>query len=209
MLQIIYGSAATHKKDAAKLTGLLRAARENNEKVGITGFLLYDAGSFLQVIEGPDKAVTALYTRILADLRHERIRLLSMKPVTEREFGDWAMAFSRTPGDQAASCEGFLDYALSREEFHLDGSEVSQILALFQEGLLRQASESPAAADNFSVTVTPNHNAAPRQSKFLLDFGRAMALTVPDVPISVERAGSETIHFNLRRDMEMGEVELF
>jgi hypothetical protein len=39
-----------------------------------------------------------------------------------------------------------LDFALSGGAFHLDGSEVSQVLALFQADLLRQADESPVRA---------------------------------------------------------------
>ncbi len=56
-----------------------------------------------------------------------------------------------------------------------------------QEGRLRQADDSHTGSGGFTVTVTPHHGAQPRQSKFLLDFGRALALTGPDVPIDVER----------------------
>jgi hypothetical protein len=77
-----------------------------------------------------------------------------------------------------------------------------------QEGRLRQADDSHTGSGGFTVTVTPHHGAQPRQSKFLLDFGRALALTGPDVPIDVEREHSETIHVNLQRDMEMGDVTL-
>jgi hypothetical protein len=173
MLQIIYASAATQNLDTKTLAGLLQSARRRNAMDRITGYLLHDAGSFLQVIEGPDEAAAGLYARIVADPRHNRIRVLSTKPVSEREFGEWAMAFSLTQEDRPPCGEGFLDHALTQKAFHLGGSEVCRILMLFQQGLLRQADNCRGTAGDVTVTVTPRHGAPPQQRKYLLDFGQA------------------------------------
>ncbi|CDK98692.1 protein of unknown function [Magnetospirillum gryphiswaldense MSR-1 v2] len=209
MIQIIYASAEAKRMTNSELTELLEKAREKNEQLNITGFLLYDDSSFLQVLEGPDAAVEAVMGAIMRDDRHTNIRLLSQKQIAEREFGEWAMAFAVPEGD-APSCDGFLDYAATSEEFSLEGSEVSQILSLFQQGLLRQSDHSEEKASHFTVTVGSPQSAyvQGQKAKFLMDFGRALALTVPDVQIGVN-VGRDPIHFNLRRDMEKGEIELF
>lgn len=164
----------------------------------------------MQVLEGPDDSVDEVLRAILADTRHNNPRILSHKMIHEREFGDWAMAYAAQDGDRPAG-NGFLDYSSSREEFSIEGSELSQILAMFQEGLLRQADHHDDGANShLTVTVTPHHSTPSRQqTKFLLDFGRALALTVPDTQVAVSVGDGTLINFNLRRDMKEGELELF
>jgi Sensors of blue-light using FAD len=52
MLQLLYVSVAAQAFDDAQLRALLAVARANNERQGITGALLQQAGAFLQVLEG-------------------------------------------------------------------------------------------------------------------------------------------------------------
>jgi hypothetical protein len=209
MLQIIYASAASKQLTTSELVEIIDNGLSKNEKLGITGIVMYDAGSFLQVLEGPDDAVERLYTTIARDPRHTNVRLLSQKYITEREFGDWSMTFA-VPDGTAIAHDGFLDYASTGEEFSLEGSEVSQILSMFRDGLLRQADLSDDANCQFTVTVGSRAATVKgRQARFLMDFGRALALTVPDVQIGVRAGEGDPIHFNLRREMEKGEIEMF
>ena len=57
MLQLIYASAATVRFSVADLKHLLAIARANNESLGVSGMLVFQEGSFLQIIEGEDDAV--------------------------------------------------------------------------------------------------------------------------------------------------------
>lgn len=195
---------------ASDLPRILEKARVKNEHLNITGFLLYDKGSFLQVLEGPEDSVQSVMTSILADDRHGNIKFISNKIVSEREFGDWSMAYAVRDGEQP-ECDGFLDYAASREEFSIEGNEVTQILAMFQDGLLRQADHRDDGANNhFTVTIASQQSMPTvRHAKFLIDFGRALSLTVPDTQIGVSFGDGSTINFNLNRDMREGELELF
>ena len=52
LTQLIYVSKATRALDKEELTTLLGKIRPNNSRLGITGILLHDSGSFLQVLEG-------------------------------------------------------------------------------------------------------------------------------------------------------------
>lgn len=208
MLQIVYASASVAPVSQQTLYDILSHARTKNERSNVTGFLLYDDGSFLQVLEGPDAAVEAIYASICADPRHHRIRLLLRKTVTEREFGDWTMAFARK--DEVPPLDGYLDYDANQVEFSESGGEVDQILTLFKSGLLRQAKESEKSNDGrFTVSLAPHPDSKRRGGTFLMDFGRALALSMPDVEIAVSDLAGEKVHYNLRRDMKGGEAELF
>ncbi|MHB1206888.1 MAG: BLUF domain-containing protein, partial [Rhodospirillaceae bacterium] len=76
MLQLIYASAAVKPFTPEALKVLLAKARAKNSAAGITGMLLYHAGSFLQALEGPNDAVASLFKVIEKDPRHTTVRLL-------------------------------------------------------------------------------------------------------------------------------------
>ena len=79
---------------------ILAASRGNNARDGVTGGLLFSAGCFAQVLEGPSETVEATFERIQCDDRHSDVTVLEAGPVTARMFPDWSMAF--TGGDAAA-----------------------------------------------------------------------------------------------------------
>lgn len=93
MHELIYISAARRLFDSGQLAGLLEQARRNNAKLGVTGILLYEGGSFIQVLEGDQDAVEALYQRVSADDRHYRVQRLRERPIKTRSFADWTMGF--------------------------------------------------------------------------------------------------------------------
>jgi len=68
---------------------LISAAR--NRQDAITGFLLADGESFVQVLEGTDALVTACYERILRDARHTDVRLRFLAGIEARRFPRWSM----------------------------------------------------------------------------------------------------------------------
>ncbi|SER46102.1 Sensors of blue-light using FAD [Faunimonas pinastri] len=73
--------------------GILAASRRNNARAGITGALMFNAGCFGQVLEGPADAVEATFERIQQDPRHDEVSLLDLSLQAERFFGNWSMAF--------------------------------------------------------------------------------------------------------------------
>jgi hypothetical protein len=93
LFHVIYLSSARTKFTAADLNQLLAHSRQANEKVGITGILLYRDGNFLQVIEGEREAVMRLYQKIGKDPRHTGILSLFQEEIPEREFPEWSMGF--------------------------------------------------------------------------------------------------------------------
>ena len=77
--------------DEAVLGTILLDARRCNMRDGITGTLIVRQDLFLQLLEGPAKAVDAAYKRISRDDRHINVRQLTRRDVSERLFPDWAM----------------------------------------------------------------------------------------------------------------------
>lgn len=95
LYQLIYQSQSLVPFETPELTALLMQSRANNLRHAITGLLLYTPdGRFLQVLEGPHKAVRHLYhRRIAVDPRHFSCRVLSEGPCQHRAFADWRMGF--------------------------------------------------------------------------------------------------------------------
>ena len=93
MLQLAYISSSRSPVDQALLDEILAVSRRNNERCGVTGLLVSGGKRFLQVLEGPDQAVLTAFARIQNDHRHFALVVLATRPVTERAFGGWSMAY--------------------------------------------------------------------------------------------------------------------
>lgn len=105
-----YVSSARDLMEDAELADLLRVSRRNNIEAGITGMLLYQEGNFLQVLEGPEKAITATSARIERDGRHTGMLTLLREPISERQFPNWSMAFQNLTSLSDEDKAGFSDF---------------------------------------------------------------------------------------------------
>ena len=92
--RLIYQSKASQDFGTLHLFNLLTEARQRNQRLGITGHLLYLDGQFTQCIEGSSASIDALWESLLRDVRHHDIELLARFSITERRFPEWTMAFS-------------------------------------------------------------------------------------------------------------------
>ena len=93
LYEIIYTSLATRDLPPEELAQLLDKARAHNASQGITGMMIYHRREFMQLLEGEQAAVQALYERIAGDPRHQQVRKIWDGPIRERGFSDWGMAF--------------------------------------------------------------------------------------------------------------------
>jgi hypothetical protein len=90
LVRLLYCSRATDDSCDA-VEAILRAAREHNPALGITGILCYGDGVFLQCIEGGRMQVSELFASIQKDPRHQQVALLHYEEILERRFGGWSM----------------------------------------------------------------------------------------------------------------------
>jgi len=102
--------AGSDEQVAAEINQILAVSRTNNEKVGVTGALMFNSGYFAQVLEGSQGAIEATFERIQRDERHGEVTLLEFAPVEGRGFSNWSMAFV---GSSAAENARFGDLAAS------------------------------------------------------------------------------------------------
>lgn len=93
LYEIIYTSRASRDLLPAELAQLLDKARAHNASQGITGMMVYHRRGFMQLLEGEQETVQALYDRIAGDPRHQQLRKIWDGPIRERGFSDWGMAF--------------------------------------------------------------------------------------------------------------------
>jgi len=137
LVSAVYVSSAVRPMPEEEILELLRVARKRNESLGITGMLLYRGGNFLQVLEGPAGAVDQLIDKIKKDPRHRGVILMSRKPIEDRQFGDWRMAF-RNMSKNCAVEEGyspFLEPDSVDEELGEESQLVYRLLRRFKEDM--------------------------------------------------------------------------
>jgi hypothetical protein len=107
MRQLLYVSKTSPGLNAGELDGILTGSRRSNALLGITGLLLYIDGGFLQLLEGEERAVRELYSRIAADRRHWDVRLMLDREMRMRAFPEWDMGFERPAMDDAETAGMF------------------------------------------------------------------------------------------------------
>lgn len=92
LLQLVYASRP-FGFDSNTLINILFDARRCNTRDNVTGALICRDDLFLQLLEGPEAAVEATYSRIRADERHIEVRQLVRRMIADdgRMFGAWAM----------------------------------------------------------------------------------------------------------------------
>jgi len=95
--RLVYHSANRLESDQdqkhAQIEQILEKSRRNNAQVGVTGALMFNAGHFIQVLEGPPAAVEATFERIQQDDRHGDVALIQFEPIAQRGFSNWSMAY--------------------------------------------------------------------------------------------------------------------
>ena len=99
----------TDAEVTAELQGILASSRKNNPRLNVTGALLYNAGNFAQVLEGSLDAIQRIFEIIQRDPRHSEVTVVESGPAAERDFPEWAMAFSgsNNPGNLPAATAAF------------------------------------------------------------------------------------------------------
>jgi hypothetical protein len=95
LIRVMYISRARRRMTNGELADLLAGARLRNQEHGITGLLIFDAGYFAQVLEGPTASIESLLANITDDPRHDEYMLVSSGPVEERYFDGWSMDWAQ------------------------------------------------------------------------------------------------------------------
>ena len=100
--QLTYLSRNGLTADTASLSDqlgeILAVSRRNNQRDGITGYLVSDGTWFMQILEGDHEKVMAALVRIRFDPRHSDVAVISTREIRTRSFPHWSMGGSvKTP----------------------------------------------------------------------------------------------------------------
>ena len=111
MKNIVYVSTSIRLLSDEELIDILTVARQKNAEHNITGVLLYSEGTFLQVIEGDNENVDAIFANIKNDKRHKNIITLIDEAIPHKNFSEWAMGFTSVKPDKSEELLGYLNAA--------------------------------------------------------------------------------------------------
>ena len=92
MYCLVYMSRPTREMGDDEVRDLLRRAKINNGRDGITGILVHDRRRYLQYLEGDEARVEATFARISIDPRHQAIIRLHSWTISRRQFPEWSLA---------------------------------------------------------------------------------------------------------------------
>ena len=116
MLSVVYASTAAAPFSESALAALLEQCQAKNERLGLTGLLLYKDGQFMQALEGAEDTVRDTYAVIAADPRHTGVRTLLEEQVPTRQFPDWTMGFRLLTDDAVRQIPGYSTFFDSRRD---------------------------------------------------------------------------------------------
>ncbi len=138
MITLIYASSATRPMTDDELVDLLSKARQKNHSLDVTGMLLYKNGNFLQVLEGSETTVDSLFQTIKVDPRHSGVSLILKRPLTQRQFAEWEMGFTKLDSTDKPNIVGYSDFLnapLNSEQFTANPSLAYEFMLAFKEGM--------------------------------------------------------------------------
>ena len=138
LVSAVYVSSSVRKLDDSEILDILRVSQRNNQRRGITGMLLYKDGNFLQVLEGPNSEITELMETVERDNRHRGFIVLTKKPIKDRQFPSWSMAFKdlgALSAEDQASFSPFLADSFLDEDFRSKPDRSYKLLLHFKENI--------------------------------------------------------------------------
>lgn len=124
----------------AELGRLFTQARYKNKARGVSGALLVHGDWFVQVLEGEQATVQALFDTIAGDPRHESVTLLESQAVPQRRFARWAMARVSADGEPDIPLIAHQD-GISRAAGHRTTPEQEELLTVMRDAV-REAARS-------------------------------------------------------------------
>jgi hypothetical protein len=113
----------------AELALISAASERNNGLVDVSGLLLFNAGHFLQLLEGDDLTLMRLYDRIATDVRHDSVQRLIFQETDQRMFSRWAMGVMNLDGAARLDQQRFSAIAAACRE----ASPTEQLARLYGE----------------------------------------------------------------------------
>ncbi|WP_351125024.1 BLUF domain-containing protein, partial [Shewanella sp. T24-MNA-CIBAN-0130] len=138
LYHLIYASQETHKMGEDEILELLSKSKLANDKLSITGMLLYDERSFFQVLEGDKEIIENLFAHIAKDKMHEKVTKIIFEAIPERNFSKWSMGYSIVSSRDLNAIDGLNDFFSGENCLgDVDEGRAKKLLSAFSDGRWR------------------------------------------------------------------------
>lgn len=114
IIELLYTSKAKKDISPAEISSIIAASHKFNTENDITGCLLYHKGEFIHLLEGEQKKVHELYSKIMFDKRNTDVSMLIQNPIEKRYFSSWTMTFDEIAEINTGELKGYI----SINDFH-------------------------------------------------------------------------------------------
>ena len=114
MLRITYISSESYKLSSDDLLAILGKCNKNNQRLGLTGMLIYGNGTFIQSVEGDEKIVKNTISKISSDTRHKDFKVLSEEIAEKRLYDEFNMGFERLTEDSISNITSLKSLSLKQ-----------------------------------------------------------------------------------------------
>jgi hypothetical protein len=92
--EILYVSVIAPDAPLSIIADIAAKSRSANQKLDITGLLIFDGMRFCQQLEGNRKEVLTLTERIRQDPRHTNVEIIHHGPLAERRFRRFSLGYT-------------------------------------------------------------------------------------------------------------------
>ena len=118
MYELVYCSTGSEDLSSEDIAAILKKSRESNAQNNITGCLMYYNHEFIQILEGEEKMVQEVFSKIENDSRHSNVTLLAKGEKEKKQFSHWSMAFYKLNIDEIKDMgkEVFIDNFITFSE---------------------------------------------------------------------------------------------
>lgn len=94
--RLVYVSTAAPDLPKKELDAILDTARTRNARDNVTGLLVFDGISFMQLLEGDEAVIDGIFREIARDPRHSNVVRIYQEVGVLRQFKGWAMGYEMT-----------------------------------------------------------------------------------------------------------------
>lgn len=95
LVSLAYTSIVANDLDDDAVYALYKQSSANNALDGITGLLVFNGSTFVQIVQGSGRAIAHLIERLRRDERHHDFRMEEVELIDRRSFGGWDMKMIR------------------------------------------------------------------------------------------------------------------
>jgi len=158
LFRIVYVSTARPGLTDSDMESLINMSQSSNDERYITGYLVHNGATFMQLLEGPFNEVDEVYGLILRDRRHTGVVRITAEWAERRVCPNWSMNYFRV--DRHGSVGAMISRGADSVDSLMEAGMPCDLLHLFSKFI--QQTEYPEPR---SDRAAPSGRARPDQQQ--------------------------------------------